>query len=97
MLKRYVLRSKVKLQDVSEEHDVWAAWGSENETSWETERRWDFARSGVIEPTWDKTSEWPWGAAPGVLRDRRAVEMGNRLLVQKGDRRKQLFPTLKLP
>ena len=27
MLKRHVLRSKVKLQDVSEEYDVWAAWG----------------------------------------------------------------------
>ncbi|KAI0722962.1 Aminomethyltransferase folate-binding domain-containing protein [Earliella scabrosa] len=86
MLKRYVLRSKVKLRDVTEEYDVWAAWGSEKEKSWETERTWDFARSGVIEPVWDKDGEWPWGSTQGLLRDRRAVGMGHRLLVRKGDR-----------
>ncbi|KAI9067627.1 Aminomethyltransferase folate-binding domain-containing protein [Trametes sanguinea] len=86
MLKRYILRSKVKLRDVTEEYDVWAAWGSEREKNWETERHWDFARSGVIEPVWDKDGEWPWGSTPGVLRDRRAVGMGHRLLVRKGDR-----------
>ncbi|KAI9001256.1 Aminomethyltransferase folate-binding domain-containing protein [Trametes punicea] len=86
MLKRYILRSKVKLRDVSEEYDVWAAWGSEKEKNWETERRWDFARSGVIEPVWDKNGEWPWGSEPSILRDRRAVGMGHRLLVRKGDR-----------
>lgn len=88
-LKRYVLRSKVKLRDVTEEYDVWAAWGSEAEKAWETERRWDFAHSGVIEPVWDKDGDWPWGSAPGILRDRRAVGMGHRVLVRKGDRRKQ--------
>lgn len=31
LLKRYVLRSKVRIQDVSEEWDVWAAWGSDSE------------------------------------------------------------------
>ena len=92
MLKRYVLRSKVKLRDVTEEYDVWAAWGSEKEKSWETERTWDFARSGVIEPVWDKDGEWPWGSTQGLLRDRRAVGMGHRLLVRKGDRRKQCTP-----
>ncbi|KAI0824603.1 Aminomethyltransferase folate-binding domain-containing protein [Trametes gibbosa] len=85
-LKRYVLRSKVKLRDVSDEYDVWATWGSEAERSWETERQWDFAQSGVIEPVWAQTGEWPWGSAPGLLRDRRAVGMGARLLVRKGDR-----------
>ncbi|KAI0650067.1 Aminomethyltransferase folate-binding domain-containing protein [Trametes meyenii] len=86
MLKRYVLRSKVKLQDVTEEYDVWQAWGSEDETSWDTARQWDFARSGVIEPLWDKDGEWPWGSAPETLRDRRVVGMGHRLLVRKGER-----------
>ncbi|KAI0356577.1 Aminomethyltransferase folate-binding domain-containing protein [Trametes cingulata] len=86
MLKRYVLRSRVKIQDVTEEYDIWAAWGSEREKEWETERHWDFARSGVIEPVWNAEGEWPWGSTPGVLRDRRAVGMGHRLLVRKGDR-----------
>ncbi|KAI0751419.1 Aminomethyltransferase folate-binding domain-containing protein [Daedaleopsis nitida] len=86
MLKRHVLRSKVKIHDVTEEYDVWAAWGSEKEKTWETERKWDFARSGVIEPQWDKDGEWPWGSTESVLRDRRGVGMGHRLLVRKGDR-----------
>jgi len=86
MLKRYVLRSKVKLRDVSDEYDVWAAWGSEKEKSWETERRWDRSRSDVVEPVWDSEKEWPWGMEQGALRDRRAVGMGHRLLVRKGDR-----------
>ena len=74
---------------MTEEYDIWAAWGSEKEQSWETERQWEFARSGVIEPVWDKDGEWPWGSTLGVMRDRRAVGMGHRLLVRKGDRRKQ--------
>ncbi len=96
MLKRYVLRSKVKIKDVTEEYDIWQAWGSEAKWSWETERQWDFARSGVIEPRWDKGGEWPWGSTVGVLRDRRAVGMGTRLLLKKGDRRKQLFASFKM-
>lgn len=88
MLKRYVLRSKVKLRDVSDEYDVWAAWGSDKEKAWETERRWDRSRSDVVEPVWDSEKEWPWGMEQGALRDRRAVGMGHRLLVRKGDRRK---------
>lgn len=88
MLKRHVLRSKVKLRDVTEEYDVWTAWGSEKDKYWDTERKWDFARSGVIEPVWDKDGQWPWGSTEGVLRDRRAAGMGRRLLVPKGYRRK---------
>ncbi|RDX53200.1 Aminomethyltransferase folate-binding domain-containing protein [Lentinus brumalis] len=86
MLKRHILRSKVKVKDLTEEYDIWAAWGSEKGKSWETIRNWDFARSGVIEPVWNKDGEWPWGSTQGVLRDRRAVGMGHRLLVRKGDR-----------
>ncbi|OBZ76304.1 putative transferase CAF17, mitochondrial [Grifola frondosa] len=85
MLKRYVLRSKVKLRDLSNDYDVWASWGSEREKSWETERVWNHARSGAIEPVWNPEAEWPWGSTLGVLRDRRAVRMGHRLLVKKGD------------
>ena len=96
MLKRYVLRSKVKIKDVTEEYDIWQAWGTSTEQSWETGRQWDFARSGVIEPHWDKDREWPWGSTVGLLRDRRAVGIGHRLLVRKGDRRKQFVTTFKV-
>ena len=96
MLKRYILRSKVKIKDVTEEYDIWQAWGSETERSLETGREWDFARSGVIEPRWDNDGEWPWGSTEGVLRDRRTVDMGNRLLVRKGDHRKQLVTMFKV-
>ena len=94
MMKRHILRSRVKVKDVTEEYDVWAAWGSEKDRSWETDRKWDFARSCVIEPVWDKNGEWPWGSTQGVLRDRRAVGLGHRLLVRKGDRRKHLVVDL---
>jgi hypothetical protein len=82
-LKRYVLRSKVKLRDVSDEYNVWAAWGSEEA---EPGRRWNWVRSGSIEPAWDG-AEWPWGVEDCVIRDRRAVGMGKRRLVRKGDKR----------
>ncbi|KAK7682557.1 hypothetical protein QCA50_014357 [Cerrena zonata] len=86
MLKRFVLRSKVKISDVSDQYDVWASWGSDPENTWETERQWAFARSGVIEPQWDTVSESPWGAEPFRLRDRRGVGLGHRMLVRKGDK-----------
>ncbi|EPQ59268.1 Aminomethyltransferase folate-binding domain-containing protein [Gloeophyllum trabeum ATCC 11539] len=86
MLKRYVLRSKVKIRDASDQYDVWASWGSEKESIWETPRKWNFARSGAIEPVWDASEGWPWGAEDCLIRDRRAVGMGHRRLVRKGDR-----------
>ena len=86
-LKRYVLRSKVKIEDVTHEYDVWSIWGSDLTRSWETPRRWTFARSGAIEPAWPKDEPWPWGIEGCRLRDRRAVGMGERLLTPKGDRR----------
>jgi len=87
LLKRYVLRSKVKIRDVSEEYDIWAAWGNFKYAHWETPRQWNWARSGVVEPKWD-FSQWPWGAGDESILDRRAVGMGRRFLVKKGDRRK---------
>ncbi|KAH9938449.1 uncharacterized protein B0H18DRAFT_967242 [Fomitopsis serialis] len=43
-LKKYVLRSKVKIRNVSEEYD--------GEKAWETQRRWLHASSGAIEPVY---------------------------------------------
>ncbi|TFK75976.1 Aminomethyltransferase folate-binding domain-containing protein [Pluteus cervinus] len=85
MLKRYVLRAKVKIRDVSGEYDVWAAWDDSKDASWDIERQWRWARSGAIEPMWDNSPEWPWGIGDGIIRDRRAIGMGRRLLVRKGD------------
>lgn len=84
MLKRYVLRARVKLRDVSEEYDVWAAWGSEREKAWEAQRQWEYSRSGAVEPVWNEQA--PWGTASGPLQDRRGVGMGARVLARKGDR-----------
>ncbi|KAG1753967.1 uncharacterized protein EDB91DRAFT_1242925 [Suillus paluster] len=81
LLKRYLLRSKVRIRDVSEEWDVWAAWGSEGTR--ET-REWNWARSGAVEPVW-QASECPWGTENGTILDRRAPGMGKRMLVRKGD------------
>ncbi|KAI0081013.1 Aminomethyltransferase folate-binding domain-containing protein [Panus rudis PR-1116 ss-1] len=86
MLKKYILRSKVRVQDVTDQWDVWAAWGSEKERQWETERQWTVARSGAVEPVWNKDGEWPWGNEPFHLRDRRGVGLGHRLLVRKGEK-----------
>lgn len=84
MLRRHVLRSKVKVRDVSEEYDVWAAWGSESLP--EIPRSWRRSRSGAVEPTWEGIG-WPWGTQNESLIDWRAPGMGKRLLVRKGDRR----------
>ncbi|EIW82373.1 Aminomethyltransferase folate-binding domain-containing protein, partial [Coniophora puteana RWD-64-598 SS2] len=80
LLKRYVLRAKVRVRDVSSEWDVWARWGGEvSET-----RSWEFAKSGSIEPSWAVTQgEWPWGSDYDALNDRRAPGMGRRMLVVK--------------
>jgi folate-binding Fe-S cluster repair protein YgfZ len=84
MLKRHILRSKVKIRDVSEEYGVWAAWGSESVP--EKPKSLSWARSGVVEPTWGG-SEWPWGTQNEALTDRRAAGMGRRLLTRKSDQR----------
>lgn len=87
VLKQYVLRAKVKIRDVSDEYDVWAAWGSERETRWETERQWNWAeRSNIAEPLWDPTTP-PWGIEDMVLQDRRGIGMGHRMLVKRGEQR----------
>ena len=88
LLKRYILRSKVKLRDVTNEYDVWQAWGSpQAERFWDHERRWAFAKSGAVEPAWDVLNAWPWGTWDLALHDRRAPGMGTRMLVRKGEKR----------
>jgi len=88
-LKRHVLRSKVKIRNVTDEYDIWAAWGSPNDKSWETIRKWEWASSGsgCVEPSWNDSKDWPWGTNGNTINDRRAVGMGRRLLVRKGERR----------
>lgn len=87
LIKRYILRSKVKARDASEEYDVWASWGSRSEQTWDTVRSWTKAPSGVLEPIFGDELNWPWGTQDEAIQDRRAVGMGRRLLVRKGDRR----------
>ena len=83
-LKQFVLRTKVKVRDISGEYDVWASWGSEHDTSWETSRNWRWAeRSNIPEQLWEER-DTPWGNDPLILRDRRGVGMGQRRLVNKG-------------
>ncbi|KAJ7700021.1 Aminomethyltransferase folate-binding domain-containing protein [Mycena rosella] len=85
LLKRYILRSKVKVRDASDEYDVWGVWGTPAEEE-EAERHWKWSEtSGIAEPIWNTADEWPWGAQDEVLHDRRAPGMGKRLLVRKGD------------
>lgn len=84
ILKRYVLRSKVRIRDVSQEWDIWAAWGHDHGA--DEQREWAWARSGAVEPIWSKTTTWPWGTEPGVIIDRRAPGMGRRMIVPKGEK-----------
>jgi len=86
-LKRHVLRSKVKISDVTEEYDIWSSWGSERDSEFELPRKWIWERSGAVEPDWKHETLWPWGTMNGVIYDRRGVGMGRRLLVRKGERR----------
>jgi folate-binding Fe-S cluster repair protein YgfZ len=87
LLKRYVLRSKVRIRDTSDEFKTWSTWGTDTHRSWDTTREWSWAKSGVAEPVWTNVSHWPWGEENLVLQDRRAPGMGTRMLVRKGDKR----------
>ena len=82
-MKRYVLRAKVRISDVSHEWDLWGAWGGAAE---ELKHGWYGPASGSME------QRWPGGHPPtdldleGVVGqwDRRAVGMGRRALVASG-------------
>ncbi|KAL0949762.1 hypothetical protein HGRIS_009801 [Hohenbuehelia grisea] len=81
LLKQHVLRSKVKLRDVSEEYKVYATWGAEVDNAFEHLRPWHYAKSGVIEPMWPK-DRWPWGSEYEMILDRRSSGMGQRKLIK---------------
>ncbi|ELU41751.1 aminomethyl transferase [Rhizoctonia solani AG-1 IA] len=51
LLKRHVLRSKVRVRDVSDEWKVWSVWNNASqESSFPTTREWRAGRSGAMEP-----------------------------------------------
>lgn len=87
MLKRHVLRSKVRLRDVSEEWKVWTVWGGSPGNS-ASRREWRWGRSGAAEPIYAEGehllgTEYPEGTIG--TNDLRAPNMGERLLVRTGD------------
>lgn len=83
-----MLRSKVRVRDVTQEWDVWAAWGEPSQVE---QRSWNWAASGAVEPVWRDSPTSPWGTEHGIILDRRAPGVGRRLLVHKGDRRPWLL------
>ena len=87
LLKRHILRSKVRVRDMTDELSVWAVWGSDEDRIWDTQRSWTSSDSGVIEPVWKSNDSWPWGSDHYSLLDRRAVGLGRRLLIRRGDER----------
>lgn len=87
-LKRHVLRSKVRVQDVSDEYSVWSIWGHGCMRRWGGPSKWNWAQSGVVEPVWEEDeSPWNSGGNEISLKDRRAPGMGRRVLARKGDKR----------
>ena len=93
MLKKYVLRSKVKVRDATEQYDVWASWGTSVDSPMDrSAREWQWGPSNAVEPVWNHTDvQWPWGSLDRTLLDRRAVGLGSRFLVNNGDRRRCLI------
>lgn len=86
ILKRYVLRSKVRVRDVTSEWSVWAAWGNPSIDAG-PERCWHWAASQTVESNW-KTTRSPWATErPLRVHDRRVDGMGLRELVRQGDKR----------
>jgi len=84
LLKRFILRSKVRVRDVSEEWSLRAIWGGSAIDSRTPEWRW--GRSGAVEPVYNASSiATPSDLSNGALwaTDRRAPGMGVRVLVPK--------------
>lgn len=84
LLKRYVLRSKVRIKAVHEEWDLWSVFGGAGDGVSE-EATWRWAKSGSVEPVW-KEVYVKEGVERGMV-DQRAPMMGRRVLVRKGDLR----------
>ena len=96
-LKRYVLRSKVKLRDVTEEYDSWSILDSPTNANWTPEQTWKIGSGGAAEVTWamqgdqgtknlggreEEVGSWDLRGGAG------SGSMGKRFLVRKGDKRK---------
>ena len=81
----------MKVQDVTDEYDVWAIWGHGCMERWGGPGKWNLAKSGVVEPVWND-DVWPWssGSSSLSMRDRRAPGMGSRILSRKSDKRELL-------
>ncbi|KAF8609332.1 Aminomethyltransferase folate-binding domain-containing protein [Ceratobasidium sp. AG-I] len=88
-LKRHVLRSKVRIRDVSEEWKVWSIWGDSAQDIGTSSREWRWGRSGAAEPLYLE-GEHRLGSeyAQDVIgtKDLRAPGMGDRLLIRTGDK-----------
>jgi hypothetical protein len=91
LLPPYKLRSKVRIKDVSDEWDTWAAWDDEIESGGlEPKRVWKSGSGGANESQWS----WPEGVRPLGLGedeigcwDLRAGLGMRQLLVPKGQQR----------
>lgn len=96
-VKKFVLRSKVSLKDVSEQWDVWAAWGHEKVNQEDGVRQWKWGTgesAGLV--GWEK-EQTPLPGTSGEIGevgegevggwDLRAPGMGWRGLVKKGQTR----------
>ncbi|GHJ85105.1 hypothetical protein NliqN6_1507 [Naganishia liquefaciens] len=94
-IKRYVLRSKVKLKYATEEYDVWSVYGTPANDSAVAKRWWKFGSGGAAEPQWEFQEE-AWKEIQRGLREGEVgcwdlrggwgqEGMGRRLLVKKGE------------
>jgi folate-binding Fe-S cluster repair protein YgfZ len=95
-LKKYVLRSKIKIRDVSEEYDSWSVVNTQEPSDWSPSSSWKLGSGGAGEITWNTNGEeaikqlrmseqevgsWDLRAGFGP------GSMGRRLLVRRGDLR----------
>lgn len=94
-MKRYVLRSKVKLKYATEEYDVWSVFGTPEDESDMAKRWWKFGSGGAAEPQWEFQDD-AWKEIQRGLREGEVgcwdlrggwgqMGMGRRLLVKKGE------------
>ncbi|KAG8962576.1 ccr4 associated factor [Tulasnella sp. 419] len=102
LLKRYILRSKVRISDVSSHLDLWSVWGSDQPDLFKRHASsWRWARSGAVEPIYQKDAVTAHDAVEGLnwlvgssgiqdeavwMVDRRAPGLGARVLLPKGEK-----------
>lgn len=84
------LRSKVRIRDVSDQWDVWAAWGEAAKAT----RKWKLGSGGAAEATWEHVSPLAVGDTEIGCWDLRAAGMGAQILAPKGCSRTFLINSL---